>query len=94
MEANSNVASCNPPFFEGKILDFTLHDDNDDGWKDLTVVVSSAKGVAIAQECEANFKDPTMTQLVYTFDGNMFEPTPETVQQSQHLDAIKLGDSI
>ena len=93
LEAESNVASCNPPFVQGKIVNFTLEDNNNDGWKDLIVEVSSATAATREKECEdcceANFPEPTVTYLVFTFNGSSFAATPETVQRLQNLEGIR-----
>ncbi len=90
----SNIHACRSPFFDVRIVDFELQDENEDGWKDVVATVSSAvetnptPGAETNCDLEPNLSEPTLDRLTFLFDGRSFQPTPETAQRIEELEAI------
>jgi len=85
LEVSSNMGSCRPPYYERGITDFTSIDTNKDGVNDLVIKVSEAtepKYISRAEDqlCDSQLPKPTIHQLTFLFNGQLFKPTTETVK--------------
>ena len=99
LSTESNIASCRPPFFENKIVDFDWRDSPKgsapNSWPDLTLTLSTAEAVPQTSVtecghcCKANFSEPTLTDLNFRFNGDTFAPTSETAQKLQQLKHVE-----
>ncbi|MFM6139249.1 MAG: hypothetical protein ACKO3K_02615 [Cuspidothrix sp.] len=91
LKAQSNTATCRPPFYDVGIQDFTLRDTNQDKRSDLVIKVTEAresKGVTRSNDdqCEPRLSESKSHELIFLYNGQSFRATPATAKFIKQLE--------